>query len=254
MTPNLPAERLRGVLYGALGVAAFLGAWEAIGYWRLAGLTWPRLTAVLAFTFDPDRAALFGRAMRATFSNVAAGYALGVALGVAGGALGFLLRPARPGLDRLVAVIHAIPSIALAPILIVLVSRDATGLALTALGVFYAMYVATTSGLEAASAAHRDLFAALGAPPRRRLWHLQLPAALPAFTSGLKFAIPGAFIGAIVGEWFGATRGLGLLMASAMHNFQITLLWTAVLITSCASLLCFGLASLLERYVAARYR
>lgn len=254
MRRALPAERLRGIVYGLLGVALFLGAWEAIGYWRLLGLTWPRLTAVLAFTFDPDRAALLRRAMDATFSNVAAGYALGVVLGVAAGAAGFLLRALRPGLDRLVAVIHAIPSIALAPIFIVLISRDATGLALAALGVFYAMYVATTSGLEAASAVHRDLFSVLGAPPRRRLRHLQLPAALPAFASGLKFAIPGAFIGAIVGEWFGSSRGLGLLMASAMQNFQITLLWSAVLITSCASLLCFGLASLLERFVAARYR
>jgi NitT/TauT family transport system permease protein len=254
MTPRLPRERLRAIAYGVLGVAAFLGAWEAIGINRWAGLTWPPLSAVLAFTFDPDRRALFLRAMDATFSNVAAGYVLGVALGVAGGALGFLLRPLRPGLDRLVAVIHAIPSIALAPIFIVLISRDATGLALTALGVFYALYIATTSGLEAASAVHRDLFTVLGAPRWRRLRHLQLPAALPALASGLKFAVPGAFIGAIVGEWFGSSRGLGLLMASAMHNFQITLLWSAVLITSCASLACFGAAALLERHVARRYR
>jgi NitT/TauT family transport system permease protein len=247
-------EKLRAVLYGAIGIAGFLALWEAIGVNRWAGLTWPPLTAVLAFTFDPDRRPLFQRAMTATFTNVALGYALGVALGLGAGALGFVLRALRPGLDRLVAVIHAIPSIALAPIFIVLVSRDATGLALTALGVFYAIYVATTSGLEAASATHRDLFSVLGAPRRRRFWHLQLPAALPALASGLKFAVPGAFIGAIVGEWFGASRGLGLLMASAMQNFQITLLWSAVLITCAASLACFGLASLIERRVAARFR
>lgn len=202
-------ERLRAILYGVLGVAAFLAGWEAIGAYRLAGLTWPRLTVVLAFVTDPNRTALFVRASDATLSNVAMGYALGVAMGLVAGALGFVLRVLRPGLDRLVAVIHAIPAIALAPIFIVLVSRDATGLALTALGVFYAMYVATTSGLEAASATHRELFAALGASRLRLLWHLQLPAALPAFASGLKYAIPGAFIGAIVGEWFGASRGLG---------------------------------------------
>lgn len=251
---NASAARVRAFGSGILGVALFLGAWEAIGAWRLAGLTWPPLSAVLAFTFDPARAGLFQRAMDATFSNVAGGYLLGLVLGIGAGALGFLVRPLRPGLDRFVAVVHAIPSIALAPVFIVLISRDATGLALTALGVTYAMYVATTSGLEAASATHRDLFAALGATPSMRLRHLQLPAALPAVAGGLKFAVPGAFIGAIVGEWFGASRGLGLLMASAMHNFQIVLLWSAVLITSCASLLCFALASLLERAVAARFR
>ena len=246
--------RLRAVTLGTLGIAAFLGAWEAIGVWRFAGLTWPPLSVVLAFLLDPDRRPLFLRAMDATFTNVALGYALGVVLGVGGGALAALVRALRPGLDRLVAVVHAIPSIALAPVFITLISRDATGIAITALAVFYAMYVATTSGLAAASAAHRDLFAVLGAPRARRLRHLDLPAALPALTSGLKFAIPGAFIGAIVGEWFGASRGLGLLMVSAMHNFQIPLLWSAVLLTSLASLVLFGLATLLERWAGARFR
>lgn len=251
---RLPREGLKRLLLGALGVAAFLALWELIGQRRWAGMTWPPLSAVLAFTFDPARAALFRRAMTTTFSMVAGGYALGVVLGVAAGAAGVMARSLRPGLDRMVAVIHAIPSIALAPIFIVLVDRDTTGLAIAALGVFYAMYVATTSGLEAASAAHRDVFAVLGASRPGRLLHLELPAALPALASGLKYAIPGAFIGAIVGEWFGASRGLGLLMASAMHNFQITLLWSAVLITVCASLACFAVASVLERAVAERFR
>jgi NitT/TauT family transport system permease protein len=248
------AARARAFMLGALGVAAFLAGWEAIGVNRWAGMTWPPLSAVLAFIADPARQPLLLRASGATFSNVGAGYALGVLLGVAAAALGALLRGLRPGLDRLVAVVHAIPAIALAPIFIVLISRDATGTALVALSVFYAMYVATSSGLAAASAAHRDVFSVMGAPAHRRLLHLLLPAALPAFASGLKFAIPGAFIGAIVGEWFGASRGLGLLMASAMQNFQITLLWSAVLIACCASLACFGVASLVERAVARRFR
>ncbi|MGO4837199.1 ABC transporter permease subunit, partial [Rhizobiaceae sp. 2RAB30] len=83
---------------------------------------------------------------------------------------------------------------------------------------------------------------------------LEMPAALPAIVSGLKYAVPAAFIGAIIGEWFGATRGLGLLMVSAMQNFQIPLLWSAVLITSAGSLASFGLMSIVERLVYARYR
>ncbi|MFN7000596.1 MAG: portal protein, partial [Elioraea tepidiphila] len=81
----------------------------------------------------------------------------------------------------------------------------------------------------------------------------EIPAALPALAGGLRLAIPGALIGAIIGEWFGASRGLGLLMVSAMHNFQIPLLWSAVLITAAASLVLFGLASLIERRIAERF-
>jgi NitT/TauT family transport system permease protein len=70
----------------------------------------------------------------------------------------------------------------------------------------------------------------------------------------MKLAIPVAFIGAIVGEWFGASRGLGLLMVSAMQNFQIPLLWSAVLIVTLASLALFGLMSLVERLVYGRFQ
>jgi ABC-type nitrate/sulfonate/bicarbonate transport system permease component len=244
----------RNAAYGTLGIALFLGAWEMVGVYRLAGMTWPSFSATLAFTLDPSRQALFTRAIQNTFSMAALGYVLGALAGIALGALGTLVRPLRPGLDRLVSVIHAIPSIALAPVFIMLLDRDSTGAAIAAMIVGYTLYVATTSGLAAASATHHDVFSAFGASRVARLWRLELPAALPALAGGLKLAIPGAFIGAIIGEWFGASRGLGLLMVSAMHNFQITLLWSAVLITGSASLLLFGLATWIERRIAERFR
>lgn len=116
------------------------------------------------------------------------------------------------------------------------------------------IYVAVTSGLNAAAPAHHDLFTSLGARPVSRFLRLELPAALPAIVSGMKLAIPVAFIGAIVGEWFGASRGLGLLMVSAMQNFQIPLLWSAVLIVTTASLSLFGLMSLVERVTHGRFQ
>ena len=70
----------------------------------------------------------------------------------------------------------------------------------------------------------------------------------------MKLSVPIAFIGAIIGEWFGASRGLGLLIVSAMQNFQIPLLWSAVLITAVASLAMFALFSLTERLVQERMR
>lgn len=236
MSPLVRA-RLRAVLLGALGIGLFLAAWEAIEAYRLAGASWPRLSATLAFALDPARATLFRSAMANTFSMAAGGYAIGAAAGIALGALAVLVRALRPGVDRLVSVIHAIPSVALAPVFIALLDRDATGIAIAAMIVGYALYVATTSGLAAASDAHRDLFAAFGASPLARLWRLEIPAALPALAGGLRLAIPGALIGAIIGEWFGASRGLELLMVSAMHNFQIPLLWSAALITAASPLL-----------------
>ena len=75
-----------------------------------------------------------------------------------------------------------------------------------------------------------------------------------ANSSSTNLSKAAAFIGAILGEWFGSSRGLGLLMVSAMQNFQIPLLWSAVLIASTASLIVFGLMGLLEQFVYGRYK
>lgn len=247
-------EKAIDIALGALGIGLFLILWEVIGANRLAGLTWPRLSEVLVFLFDPSRQGLFLRAIGASFSMVALGYALGFAIGIAMGMLVHLVIPLRPGMDRFASVVNAIPAIALAPIFIVVLNREVTGMAIATLNVFFIIYVSMTSGLNSSTKSHRDLFAVIGATRLRRFLSLDLPAALPALVSGMKYAVPAAFIGAILGEWFGSSRGLGLLMVSAMQNFQIPLLWSAVLIASSASLLAFGLMGLLERFVYGRFR
>ncbi|WP_176084424.1 ABC transporter permease [Martelella sp. HB161492] len=248
-----PAAATKRVLPGILGVAVFLGAWQLIGVYRLAGFTWPTLTAVLAYLFDPAHHTLIGRAAAASFSSVLIGYGLGIVIGLGIAMIVRLFRPARAGIDQLVAVIHATPAIALAPVFMVLLPRDSIPPAISALAVFYLVYVATTSGLESAHRAHQDLFSVLGARPFTRFARLEFPAALPAIVSGLKLAVPVAFMGAIVGEWFGASRGLGLLMISGMQNFQIPLLWSAVLVATLTSLIAYGLMGLAERAVQRRF-
>ncbi|MEF2070096.1 ABC transporter permease [Consotaella aegiceratis] len=247
-------ERTGTIVLGALGVVLFLGLWELIGVNRWAGLTWPPFSTVMVYLFTPSRQGLFLRAMGASFSMVGAGYALGALIGIVLAALVHVVTTLRPGVDRLASVIHSIPAIALAPLFIVLLSREFTGMAIATLNVFFIVYVSTTSGLAASSAVHRDLFRSLGATALTRFWRLDLPAALPAMVSGFKFAVPAAFIGAILGEWFGSSRGLGLLMVSAMQNFQIPLLWSAVFIAATASLIAFGLLGLVERAVYGRFR
>jgi NitT/TauT family transport system permease protein len=250
----LSRQRSIDFLLGALGIVAFFGLWQVIGVCRLAGLTWPPLTGVLDYLFDPSHRTLLLRAMSASFTMVGLGYLTGAVIGVGLAALAYLLPPLRPGIDRLSSVVQAIPAIALAPIFIVVLSRDFTGMAIAAISVFFILYVGTTSGLANSSQAHRDLFQVLGASGPVRFARLDLPAALPAVVSAMKYAIPTAFIGAILGEWFGSSRGLGLLMVSAMQNFQIPLLWSAVFIASAASLVGFGVMSLVERLVYGRFR
>jgi ABC-type nitrate/sulfonate/bicarbonate transport system permease component len=244
---------MRQTFLGALGIALFLALWETIGQFQLAGISWPPLSAVLEMLFDESRLALFRRALSATLEETALGYLWGTSAGLALAAVAHLLPPLKRGSDRLAAVLNSVPSIALGPIFLVLLSRESTPAAVSSIHVFFIVFVSVSSGLQRATPAHRDLFSVLGADRLRRFARLELPAALPALASGLRLAWPAALIGAIIGEWFGAPRGIGILIINAMQNFQIVLLWCAVLLAVGSSLLFYGLLTLLERAAYSRF-
>jgi len=76
---------------------------------------------------------------------------------------------------------------------------------------------------------------------------------VPSFLSGLKVSITAAMIGSIVGEWFGAPTGLGIVILNTMQNFEIPLMWAAVLLVALISLAGYGAAHAAERFVARRF-
>ena len=244
---------MKQTLLGALGIALFLALWEIVGRTQILGISWPPLSDVLEMLTEPARRPLFQRAIGATLESTAMGYVWGTGAGLVLAALAHLVPPLRRGSDRLAAVLNSVPSIALGPIFLVLLTRESTPAAVSSIHVFFIVFVSVSSGLQRATPAHRDLFAVLGADRLKRFARLELPAALPSLVSGLRLAWPAALIGAIIGEWFGAPRGIGILIINAMQNFQIVLLWCAVLLAVGASLFFYGLLTLLERAAYSRF-
>jgi NitT/TauT family transport system permease protein len=244
---------MRATLLGALGIAIFLALWEIVGRTQLLGISWPPLSDVLEMLADPTKYALFERALGATLQSTALGYVWGASAGLILATIAHLLPALRRGSDRLAAVLNSVPSIALGPIFLVLLTRESTPAAVSSIHVFFIVFVSASSGLQRATPAHRDLFSVLGADRLRRFGRLELPAALPSLVAGLRLAWPAALIGAIIGEWFGAPRGIGILIINAMQNFQIVLLWCAVLLAVGTSLLFYGLLTLLERAAYSRF-
>src|SRR5437763_521219 len=244
---------MRATLLGALGIALFLALWEVVGRTGILGISWPPLSDVLQELTDPGRRPLFQRALGATLESTALGYIWGTGAGLILATIAHLLPRLRRGSDRLAAVLNSVPSIALGPIFLVLLTRESTPAAVSSIHVFFIVFVSVSSGLQRASPAHRDLFAVLGADRVKRFGRLELPVALPSLVSGLRLAWPAALIGAIIGEWFGAPRGIDILIINAMQNFQIVLLWCAVLLAVASSLLIYGVLTLLERAAYARF-
>src|SRR5690606_10270881 len=103
--------------------------------------------------------------------------------------------------------------------------RDSTPVVIAGLAVFFNTFVAVSSGLAVVDTTHGHLFEVLGASRWQRLRRLQVPTALPFLLDGLRLAVPAAVVGAVFGEWFGADRGIGILLVVAMQNLRIDQLW-----------------------------
>jgi len=236
----------RDLVYPAVGCVLLLCAWEAAGRYGVLGKTFPALSQVLRVYEDAPRRALLERSALATVDSAAAGYAMGIFLGISIALFAHLVPLLRRGLDRLAVLVNALPVIALGPVLIITVGRQDAPAALASVPVFFLMYASTGAGLRGASPRLGLVMITLGASRWQQLVKVQGVAALPSVLGGMKVAVTSAMIGAIIGEWFGAPSGLGLVILNSMQNFQVPLLWATVLMIATITLAGYGLLSLGE--------
>jgi ABC-type nitrate/sulfonate/bicarbonate transport system permease component len=243
---------LRRTLYQAGGFLLLLALWQLAGRSGVGGKTLPALSDVLGVYAVSWRRALLLRSAAATVSSAGLGLLLGATLGCATALAAQIAPVLSPGLNRLAVVVNAMPAIALGPILIITAGREATPVLLAAIPVFFLIYVAASSGLHSADRRLEQFFSASGATRWTRFLYLDSISALPALLSGMKLAVATAMIGAVVGEWFGAPTGLGIVILNTMQNFQIPLMWAAVLVVAAISLTGYAAIGLLERAVERR--
>lgn len=246
-------DRLQQVGLPIVGAAAFVGLWEWTGRAGTFGTTWIPLTEIWAEFGEPGRQELIERAARATFERAITGLWVGFLLALVLASVASLVPRVRNAVNGASVAINSVPWVALGPLLMIVVSRDRAPSVIAGLAVFFPSFVAATAGLSAATRDQEDLLAALGSPSWRRFLLVRLPNAMPSLVLGLKLAVPAAIIGAIFGEWFGAERGLGLLLLTSMQSFRPALLWAVGLLAAGVTMACYGLLTLLERWVARRF-
>jgi putative hydroxymethylpyrimidine transport system permease protein len=191
-----------------------------------------------------------GHALR-TLAEILIGLGLGAALGCATALAMSYFRPARHWLLPVVVVSQAIPVFALAPLLVLWFGYGmASKVAMAVLVIYFPVTAAFFDGLRRTEPGWLDLARTMGASRWAILRHIRLPAALPALGSGLRVAAAVAPIGAVIGEWVGASAGLGYLMLHANARVQIDLMFAAlVALAGIGIALYFAVDALLRRLV-----
>ena len=202
------------------------------------GVVW--LTGVPRYLLPPPwlvgqallgSAALLADHALITLLEILLGLLGGVLIGGASALAMALLPPLQPWLLPLLVLGQTIPVFALAPLLVLWLGYGlASKVAMAILIIYFPITAALFDGLRRTEPGWLDLARTMGATRLRTLLQVRLPAALPAFGSGLRVATAVAPIGAVVGEWVGSSAGLGYLMLHANARLQIEVMFAALIV------------------------
>jgi ABC-type nitrate/sulfonate/bicarbonate transport system permease component len=157
---------------------------------------------------------------------------------------------ARRALYPILVTSQTVPIVAVAPLLVIWFGYDILPkLIVVALVCFFPIVVATFDGLGAVDVDAVRLVRSMGATPWQLFWRVRWPGALPAVFSGTRIAVTYGVIGAIVGEWVGASTGIGIYMVRAADQLLTERVFAAIAVSAALSVSLFVIVGLIERLV-----
>ncbi|MGO4909276.1 ABC transporter permease [Pseudorhodobacter sp. W20_MBD10_FR17] len=196
-------------------------------------------------------AGLIARALQVTAMAAAAGFVLGNLVAVLLAIIATLAPRTERMMSALALVIFCLPLVATGPILRVLWGPGlGPQITLAALAVYYTTYLPLMVGLRAAPPSWFDLISSYGRGRLAALVEVRAMAALPYLIAGLQIAAPAAFLGAMVGEFTGAERGLGVLTIRAMRGLDLAGTWAIAVVAAAASMLAYTVIGGLGRQIS----
>lgn len=182
------------------------------------------------------------------------GFIVAVIVGVGSALLVSSYRVFRSILYPYIIILHILPKIALAPLIVVWFGSGViTKVLLSFLIAFFPMLVDTLTGLEAVTPDMMNMVKSLSATKWQILTKLRLMNSLPYMFSGMRSGITLAFIGAVVGEFIASGEGLGYIIIASSTYYDTPVVFSALLITAGIGLLLFGIIITIQKLLLPWY-
>lgn len=250
-----PAVRLHDLALahprlGSAGILLVIGIlWQVLFSAVFTGVEVVATPSEIASAIADDREA-FQTHLSTTAQEAVVGLILGVGTALVLALVSLMARPVEDNVFHMAVVVNSLPLIVLAPLLVIWFGTDQTPrIVLAALAVFFGVLVNAIRGLKGVSAESRELFEVLGANRLQVLWRLRVPFSLPFVMSSLRVAVVASVLGAVIGEWVGASKGLGVVLVFSLYQLQTAKLWAAMVLLTALALAGYLLVSLAERFV-----
>jgi len=253
-----PARRPRpragfGAWTGLILPVLFVAAWQMAADRRLVTPDLlPSPAAVLRALMDLAASGELVAHLEATLARMALGFAAGAAAGTVAGALTGAIPLARRLIDPTVQALRSVPSIAWVPLFIIWLGIfEGSKIALIAVGVFFPVYLNLMAGIAGVDRKLIEVGRVHGFSPLRVLWRIQLPAAMPAYVTGLRGGLGLGWMFVAAAELMGASEGLGFLLTDGEQTGRPAVVIGAILLFAiCGKLTDVGVEWLGGRLVA----
>jgi len=239
-------EKVRGGALPFIGMMLFLVIWEiAVNITEVAEYLLPKPT-VIGRTIIESAPRLWEHSLVTAYEMIL-GYFLAIAVAVP---LAIFITSSRT-FDRFITPIllffQTVPKIAIAPLFLVWFGVGTLPKVLVAFLIsFFPIIIDTAVGLRSVTPDMIDLARSMGATRYQIFTRFRLPTSLPYLFSGLKVAATLAVVGAVVGEFVGADKGLGYLLLVANSNLQTALMFGVIVALTAQGLILFYLIQWLE--------
>jgi NitT/TauT family transport system permease protein len=183
-----------------------------------------------------------------TVYEVLSGYILGALAAILLASLFAIVPAMEQAMRPLLLAVYSIPKVALAPLIVMWFGLGVAPKIILAGGfVFFIVFMNVVTGIESVNSNHINIVRVMGAGRFTILRKIVLPTAIPFLFLGLRLAVPEAMIGAVIGEFISASRGLGFLVYSASNELNTAVSMAALVVLVVVVAVGDVLLGLLER-------
>lgn len=232
-----------------LVLVTVLAGWEiSVRSGLVNPITVPAASDTFGALFEIAQTRYFWDATWLTLQETLLGFAIGTAFGLLIGALTGTFQIFRTAIWPFVVAFQNTPRVALAPVFLTWFGFGMTSkVVMAAVICFFPVVINTVAGLASVDDNARVLFRTYGASTPQTFFKLTLPTAAPIAFAGIKTALTLALLGAIVGEFVGASEGLGVLVKEFNFQLEVAKGFAVVVFLAVIGLVLYGLIELVER-------
>lgn len=254
--------RIPGWLAGIIGAVGIVLAWwlfSVLAFRPDEGTSFtpvPSPWSVFSTLFS-DGFGAYWPAFEVTLTEAGYGFVWGNGLALLLASTVLVLPQLETVVVQVAVVSYCLPMVAVGGISIVILGGatqpgdpSKTAIFLAALACFFTTVVGALLGFRAADKASLDVIRVYGGGRVTQLRKVRLVAALPAILNALQIAVPTAFLGAVLGEYMGATdRSVGILLIRLQGNLDSERVWVVFLLCAIIALVGYGAVGLVARFV-----